>query len=79
MRRAAPQEREEIELRCEAVGEDPTGPPLAGLPLGLRGVLGVRPFVCCAVNVFVLGTQYCSPSYLPRDRLNTSPRKDRVS
>ena len=36
------QKREEIELRCEAVGGNPTGPPLAGLPLVLRGVLGVR-------------------------------------
>ena len=72
------QEREEIELRCEAVGGDPTGPPLAGLPPVLRGVWGVRTFVCCAVNVCVLVTQKCSLSDLPRDRLNTSPRKDRV-
>ena len=45
----------------------------------LRGVLGVRTFVCCAVKVCVLETQKCSLSDLPRDRLNTSLRKDRVS
>ena len=73
-RRAAPP-GEEIELRCEAVGGDPTRPPLAGLPPVLRGVWRVRTFVCYAVNVCVLETQKCSLSCLPRDRLNTSPRK----
>ena len=48
------QKREEIELQCEAVGGDPTGLPLAGLPPVLHGVLGVRTFVCCAVNVCVV-------------------------
>ena len=64
MRRSGPhQKRKENEQRCEAVGGNPIGPPLAGLlPVKAEGRQPARVVVkgtnsVCAVKVCVLGTQ----------------------